>query len=74
MNIKNRTITWKKIVENTELNKSLQIILSSNKPQFKTRFYPPLQLDTEKGYEITLTNSSNRKTYYSFANINETNN
>ena len=58
-----------KIVKNTKPKKSLQIILSGNKSQVKTRFNPPIQLQ-EKKYEITLTN---QETYYYFTNVNETN-
>ena len=59
-------------VNNTEPKKSLQIILSGNKSQFKTRFNPPIQLDYEKNHEIAL---NNLEAYFSsFSKINETNN
>ena len=48
-----------------------QIIVSDNKSRFNTRLNPTLQLDKEKEYEIALVNL---ETYYSFPNINETNN
>ena len=59
------------IAKNTEPKKSLQIIVSSNKTRFNTRFNPPIQLDKDKSYEIALVNL---ETYYSFPNINSTNN
>ena len=61
----------KKIVKNTAHKTSFQIILSDNKSTFTTRFNPKLQLDRDKKYEIALVNL---ETYYSFRNIDETNN
>ena len=61
----------KKIVKNTEHKTSFQIIVSDSKFKFKTRFNPKLQLDRDKEYEIALVNL---ETYYSFPNIDETNN
>ena len=60
-----------KIVKNTEHKTSFQIIVSDNKSSFKTRFNPKLELDRDKVYEIALVNL---ETYYSFPNIDETNN
>ena len=60
-----------KIVQNTEPKSSLQIIVSNNKTRFKTRFNPPIQLDKNKQYEIALVNL---ETYYSFPNIDASNN
>ena len=40
-------------------------------PSFNTRLNPMLQLDKEKEYEIAIVNL---ETYYSFPNIDETNN
>ena len=60
-----------KIVENTEPKSSLQLVVSSNKPRFKTRFNPPIQLDKSRKYEMALVNL---ETYYSFPNIDATNN
>ena len=59
------------IVKNTTHKTSFQIILSSDKSNFNTRFNPKLELDKEKVYEIAL---ANLETYYSFPNIDETNN
>ena len=58
----------KQIVRNTEPKISTQIIVSDNKTHFTTRFTPPIELDTDKKYEIALINL---ETYYSFPNINE---
>lgn len=60
-----------KIVENTKAKRSFQIIVSNEKTRFKTRFNPPIQLDKSKLYEIALVNL---ETYYSFPNIDVTNN
>ena len=61
----------KQIAENTEHKTSFQIIVSDNKSSFNTRLNPTLQLDRDKEYEIALVNL---ETYYSFPNIDETNN
>ena len=61
----------KQIVKNTEHKTSFQIIVSDNKSSFNTRLNPTLQLDRDKEYEIALVNL---ETYYSFPNIEETNN
>ena len=61
----------KQIVKNTEHKTSFKIVVSDNKSSFKTRLNPTLQLDREKEYEIALVNL---QTYYSFPNIDETNN
>ena len=61
----------KQIVKNTAHKTSFQIIVSDNKSSFSTRFNPTLQLDRDKEYEIALVNL---ETYYSFPNIDETNN
>jgi hypothetical protein len=49
----------------------LQIVVSSNKTRFKTRFNPPIQLNKKKSHEIALVNL---ETYYSFPNVDATNN
>ena len=53
-----------KIVNNTEPKRSFSIV-------FKTWFNPPSQLDKKKDYEIALINL---ETYYSFPNIDRSNN
>ena len=60
-----------KIVKNTEHKTSFQIVVSDNESSYKTRFNPKLELDRDKVYEIALVNL---ETYYSFPNINKTNN
>ena len=59
------------IVKNTTHKTSFQIILSNDKSNFNTRFNPKLELERGKVYEIALVNL---ETYYSFPNIDETNN
>ena len=61
----------KQIVKNTAHKTSFQIIVSGNESSFNTRLNPTLQLDRDKEYEIALVNL---ETYYSFPNIDETNN
>ena len=61
----------KQVVKNTAHKTSFQITASDSKSKFKTRLNPVLQLDKDKEYEIALVNL---KTYYSFPNIDETNN
>ena len=60
-----------KIVANTTHKTSFQVIVSNNKSNFNTRFNSKLELDRDKVYEIALVNL---ETYYSFPNIDETNN
>ena len=57
--------------KNTTHKTSFQIIVSDNKSNFNTRFNPKIELDRDKVYEISLVNL---ETYYSFPNIDETNN
>ena len=61
----------KQIAKNTAHKTSFQIIVSGNESSFNTRLNPTLQLDRGKEYEIALVNL---ETYYSFPNIDETNN
>ena len=61
----------KQIVKNTKHKTSFQIIVSDRESRFTTRFNLTLQLDKDKEYEITLVNL---ETYYSFPNIDKTNN
>ena len=60
-----------KIVQNTNPKSSLQIIVSNDKTVFTTRFNPPIQLEKDIQYEIALINL---ETYYSFPNIDASNN
>ena len=59
------------IAKNTEHKTSFQIIVSDNETSFKTRFNPKIELDRDKVYEMALVNL---ETYYSFPNIDESNN
>ena len=61
----------KQIVSNTEPKRSFSILVSDNKTRFKIWFKPPLQLDKKIDYERALIN---RETYYSFPNIDRSNN
>ena len=61
----------KQIVNNTEQHRSFSIVAIDNKTRFKTWFKPPVQLDKRKNYEIALLNLD---TYYSFPNIDRSNN
>ena len=61
----------KQIVKNTTHKTSFQIIVSGNKSKFTIRLNPLLELDRDKKYEIALVNL---ETYYSFPNIDDTNN
>ena len=60
-----------KTVKNTTHKTSFQIRVSDNKSNFNTRFNPKIELDRDKVYEKALVNL---ETYYSFPNIDETNN
>ena len=64
-------VLLEKNVQNTEPKTGLQIIVSNDKTVFTTRFNPPIQLDKNKQYEIALVNL---ETYYSFPNIDASNN
>ena len=61
----------KKIVNNIEPKRSFTIVVSENKTRLKTWFKPTIQLDKNKDYEIALINL---ETYYSFPNIQNSNN
>ena len=61
----------KQIVNNPEPKRSFSIVVSDNQTRFKSWFKPPIQLDKKKDYEIALINL---ETYYSFPNIDSSNN
>ena len=61
----------KQIAENTSHKTSFQVIVSGNQSSFNTLFNPKIELDTKKVYEIALVNL---ETYYSFPNIDDSNN
>ena len=59
------------IAKNTSHKTSFQVIVSGDKSSFNTSFIPKIELDREKKYEIALVNL---ETYYSFPNIDDSNN
>ena len=61
----------KQIAKNTNHKESFQIIVSGDKSSFNTSFNPKIELDRKKKYEIALVNL---ETYYSFPNIDDSNN
>ena len=61
----------KQIAKNTSHKTSFQVILSGNQSGFTTLFNPKIELDMKKVYEIALVNL---ETYYSFPNIDDSNN
>ena len=61
----------KQIEKNTAHKTSFQVIVSGNKSNFNTLFNPKIELDRDKVYEIALVNL---ETYYSFPNIDDSNN
>ena len=60
-----------KIVQNTELKTSTQIVISENSTKIKTTFNPPLELNRTRKYEMALVNL---EMYYSFPNLSDENN
>ena len=60
-----------RIAKNTDHKTSFQVIVSGNQSIFNTLFNPKIELDRNKVYEIALVNL---ETYYSFPNIDNTNN
>jgi hypothetical protein len=61
----------KQLVRNTMPKDSFQLILSGNTSEFTIRNEAPIKLDRESRYEVALVNL---ETYYSFPNIDATNN
>ena len=61
----------KQITENTSHKTSFQVIVSGDKSSFNTLFNPKIELDRKKLYEVALVNL---ETYYSFPNIDDSNN
>ena len=73
MDIANKEIfdILEKIEKNTAHKTSFQVIVSGDKSNFNTLFNPKIELEKEKVYEIALVNL---ETYYSFPNIDDSNN
>ena len=61
----------RQIAQNTSHKTSFQVIVSGNQSSFNTLFNPKIELDKKKVYEIALVNL---ETYYSFPNIDDSNN
>ena len=60
-----------RIADNTRAKASMNIVVSGNTNSITTTYNPPIVLDPKRKYEIALTNLD---TYYSFPNIDDTNN
>lgn len=60
-----------KTAKNTEQKSSFYILLSEKSTHIKTKFRPVIQLDENRKYEMALVNL---ETYYSFPNIDSSNN
>ena len=71
MAYKKMEVSLAKIAQNTDPKGSRQIVVSNNMTRFITKFNPPIYLDKETKYEMALVNL---ETYYSFPNIDNTNN
>ena len=72
------TALLEKIATNTEITakntaqkSSFYVLLSEKNTQIKTKFRPLIQLDQNRKYEMALVNL---ETYYSFPNIDASNN
>ena len=61
----------KQIAKNTSHKTSFQVIVSGDQSNFNTQFNPKIELERHKVYEIALVNL---ETYYSFPNIDDSNN
>ena len=61
----------KQIVKDTEPKRLFSIVVSDNKTRFQTWFKLPIKLDKKKDYYMALINL---ETYYSFPNIDRSNN
>ena len=67
----NQIAVLEKIAKNTEPKTSFYILMSAKSTHIKTSFNPLIQLDKTKKYEMAL---ANLETYYSFPNIDSSNN
>ena len=66
-----RVALLERIAKNIEPKTSFFILMSDRSTHIRTRFNPPIQLDKTKKYEMALVNLD---TYYSFPNIDSSNN
>jgi len=60
-----------KIERNTSPKTPNEMVVSENSTKIKTTFYPPIELDRTRKYEMALVNL---ETYYSFPNLSDENN
>lgn len=60
-----------KIVDNTRSKESTIIVVSGKSATLDTTYNPPIRLNAKSSYELALLNL---ETYYSFPNVDETNN
>ena len=63
--------SMKELLVRTKPKDSFALIVSDNSPNTRTTFNPPLYLQANRNYELTMVNL---ETYYSFANIRDDNN
>ena len=63
--------TMEKVERNTDPKSSFYILVIKKSSKIKRRYNPLIELDTRKKYEIALVNL---ETYFSFPNIESTNN
>ena len=61
----------KEVLVRTKPKVSFTLVVSDNSANIQTTFSPPLHLQTDRDYELTMVNL---KTYYSFANNRKDNN
>src|SRR5688572_27036942 len=65
------TTIMEKVERNTSSKSSFYILLSKKSAKIRTKFNPLIELDAGKKYEMSLLNL---ETYFSFPNIDATNN
>ena len=64
-------VQLERIADNTRAKTNMTLMISGNSSAITTKYNPPLMLDSKRKYEIALINLD---TYYSFPNIDDTNN
>src|SRR5688572_22978991 len=69
--IEKLTTIMEKVERNTSSKSSFYILLSKKSAKIRTKFNPLIELDAGKKYEMSLLNL---ETYFSFPNIDATNN
>src|ERR1043165_4670621 len=63
--------TMEKVERNTDPKSSFYILVSKKSSKIRTRYNPLIELDKNKKYEMALVNL---ESYYSFPNLDSTNN